>query len=111
MARLPVPRFRSCRRFYTFRPVLTELLGSSELHRDPWEPQATPLLAAIPNGTYVECFYPDREPLFWELIANQPASKDSRWSGMGNRARSKGHRKVSLVVDRNPSGRLGAGFS
>jgi len=36
MARLPVPRFRSCRRFYAFCAVLTELLGSSELHQDPW---------------------------------------------------------------------------
>jgi len=29
--------------------------------------------AAVPNGTFVECFHPDREPLFWELIANRPA--------------------------------------
>jgi D-galactarolactone cycloisomerase len=40
------------------------------------EPQiAAHLLAAIPHGTYVECFHPDRDPLFWNLIANRPAPK------------------------------------
>src|SRR6266849_1176425 len=38
------------------------------------EPQISAhLLASIPHGTYVECFHPDRDPLFWELIANRPA--------------------------------------
>jgi len=37
------------------------------------EPQISAhLLGAIPHGTYVECFHPDRDPLFWELIANRP---------------------------------------
>jgi L-alanine-DL-glutamate epimerase-like enolase superfamily enzyme len=37
------------------------------------EPQLSAhLLGAIPHGTYVECFHPDRDPLFWELIANRP---------------------------------------
>jgi len=37
------------------------------------EPQiAAHLLAAIPHGTYVECFHPDRDPLFWNIIANRP---------------------------------------
>ena len=36
------------------------------------EPQISAhLLGAIPHGTYVECFHPDRDPLFWELIANR----------------------------------------
>jgi len=37
------------------------------------EPQiAAHLLAAVPHGTYIECFHPDRDPLFWTLIANRP---------------------------------------
>src|SRR5213595_1201750 len=37
------------------------------------EPQiAAHLLAAIPHSTFVECFHPDRDPLFWTLIANRP---------------------------------------
>lgn len=36
------------------------------------EPQiAAHLLAAVPNGTYVECFHPDRDPIFWNLIENR----------------------------------------
>ena len=37
----------------------------------PWR-TAAHLLAGVPNGTYVVCFHPDRDPLFWELIANRP---------------------------------------
>jgi len=41
------------------------------------EPQISAhLLGAIPHGTYVECFHPDRDPLFWSLIANRPGPKD-----------------------------------
>ena len=41
------------------------------------EPQISAhLLGAIPHGTYVECFHPDRDPLFWELIANRPQPTD-----------------------------------
>lgn len=37
------------------------------------EPQvASHLLASIPHGAYVECFHPDRDPIWWELIANRP---------------------------------------
>jgi D-galactarolactone cycloisomerase len=44
------------------------------------EPQISAhLLAAIPHGTYVECFHPERDPLFWELIANRPAIKDGSY--------------------------------
>jgi len=36
------------------------------------EPQVSAhLLAAIPHGTYLETFDPDRDPLFWNLIANR----------------------------------------
>jgi L-alanine-DL-glutamate epimerase-like enolase superfamily enzyme len=30
------------------------------------------LLAAIPHGTYVEAFHPDRDPIFWQMLANRP---------------------------------------
>ena len=45
------------------------------------EPQiAAHLLAAIPHGTYVECFHPDRDPLFWNLISNRPSIKDGAYA-------------------------------
>lgn len=37
------------------------------------EPQVSShLLASIPHGTYAECFHPDRDPFWWNLIANRP---------------------------------------
>jgi L-alanine-DL-glutamate epimerase-like enolase superfamily enzyme len=37
------------------------------------EPQiAAHLLASIPHGTFVECFHPDRDPIWWNLVANRP---------------------------------------
>ncbi|MDH3247798.1 MAG: mandelate racemase/muconate lactonizing enzyme family protein [Acidimicrobiia bacterium] len=36
------------------------------------EPQiAAHLLASVHHGTYVEVFHPDRDPIFWNLIANR----------------------------------------
>ena len=36
------------------------------------EPQVSAhLLASIPHGTYVETFDPDRDPVFWNIIANR----------------------------------------
>jgi L-alanine-DL-glutamate epimerase-like enolase superfamily enzyme len=41
------------------------------------EPQlASHLLASIPHGTYVECFHPERDPIWWKLIANRPPLTD-----------------------------------
>lgn len=41
------------------------------------EPQvAAHLLASQPNGTYVEVFHPDRDPVWWNLIANRPKLVD-----------------------------------
>ena len=41
------------------------------------EPQiAAHLLASISHGTYVEAFHPDRDPLFWNLIANRPSLRN-----------------------------------
>ncbi|HZR95821.1 MAG TPA: mandelate racemase/muconate lactonizing enzyme family protein [Gaiellaceae bacterium] len=41
------------------------------------EPQiAAHLLASIPHGTFVECFHPDRDPIWWNLVANRPTLVD-----------------------------------
>jgi D-galactarolactone cycloisomerase len=41
------------------------------------EPQVSShLLASIPHGGYAECFHPDRDPIWWDLIANRPPLRD-----------------------------------
>jgi len=41
------------------------------------EPQVSShLIASIPHGGYVECFHPDRDPIWWGLIANRPQLRD-----------------------------------
>jgi len=41
------------------------------------EPQvASHLLCSIPHGTFIECFHPDRDPIWWNLVANRPALSD-----------------------------------
>jgi D-galactarolactone cycloisomerase len=41
------------------------------------EPQVSiHLLASQPHGTYAECFHPDRDPFWWNLIANRPPLRD-----------------------------------
>jgi len=51
------------------------VLGVSMAHHE--EPQvASHLLASIPHGTYVECFHPDRDPVWWNLVANRPPLVD-----------------------------------
>jgi L-alanine-DL-glutamate epimerase-like enolase superfamily enzyme len=41
------------------------------------EPQvASHMLASQPGGTFVECFHPDRDPIWWNLIANRPPLVD-----------------------------------
>ncbi len=43
------------------------------------EPQvASHLLCSIPHGTFVECFHPDRDPIWWNLIANRPQLADGK---------------------------------
>lgn len=38
------------------------------------EPQvSTHLVASVPHGTYAECFHPDRDPFWWNLVANRPS--------------------------------------
>jgi D-galactarolactone cycloisomerase len=41
------------------------------------EPQlSSHLLASIPHGLYAECFDPQRDPIWWNLIANRPPLVD-----------------------------------
>ena len=41
------------------------------------EPQISAhLLASIPHGTYLETFDPDRDPIFWNMIANRQPFQD-----------------------------------
>jgi D-galactarolactone cycloisomerase len=55
--------------------ALAQAFGVQMGHHE--EPQISAhLLGAIPHGTYVECFHPDRDPLFWELIANRRGPTD-----------------------------------
>lgn len=45
------------------------------------EPQvALHLLASQPHGTYVEVFHPDRDPIWWKLIANRPPLEDGHFT-------------------------------
>jgi D-galactarolactone cycloisomerase len=38
------------------------------------EPQiAAHLLASISHGLYLECFHPDRDPVWWNLVTNRPS--------------------------------------
>jgi L-alanine-DL-glutamate epimerase-like enolase superfamily enzyme len=36
------------------------------------------LLASIPHGTFVEVFDPERDPIWWNLVANRPALDGGR---------------------------------
>ena len=43
------------------------------------EPQvASHLLASQPHSTYVECFHPDRDPIWWQMISNRPQVTDGK---------------------------------
>lgn len=43
------------------------------------EPQvAAHLLGSQPHGTYLEVFHPDRDPIWWNLVANRPDLVDGR---------------------------------
>ena len=41
---------------------------------------ASHLLAAIPHGTYVEAFHPERDPIFWRMLGNRPELEDGMFS-------------------------------
>jgi L-alanine-DL-glutamate epimerase-like enolase superfamily enzyme len=52
--------------------AMAQVFGIQMAHHE--EPQiAAHLLGAIPNGTYVECFHPDRDPIFWNILTNRPS--------------------------------------
>ena len=36
------------------------------------------LLASVPNGTYVEAFTPERDPIFWEMVTNRKPLEDGK---------------------------------
>ena len=40
-------------------------------------PVAGQLPASIPHGTFVECFHPVRDPIWWTLVANPLLSDGS----------------------------------
>lgn len=41
------------------------------------EPQvSTHLIGSVPHGTFSECFHPDRDPFWWELVLNRPELVD-----------------------------------
>jgi L-alanine-DL-glutamate epimerase-like enolase superfamily enzyme len=53
------------------------LYGVELAHHE--EPQvAAHLLASQPHGTYLEVFHPDRDPIWWRIIANRPELVDGR---------------------------------
>jgi D-galactarolactone cycloisomerase len=60
--------------------ALCEAAGVKMAHHE--EPQiAGQLLAAVPHGTYVECFAdPERDPAWQALWANRPAVEDGRFA-------------------------------
>ena len=45
------------------------------------EPQVSAhLLASVPHGTYLETFHPDRDPLFYQLVANRAPFVDGYYA-------------------------------
>ena len=55
--------------------ALTHVYSTELAHHE--EPQvAAHLLASQVNGTYLEVFHPDRDPIWWNLIANRPELVD-----------------------------------
>ena len=45
------------------------------------EPQVSVhLVASQPHGTYAECFHPDRDPVWWNLVENRPELHDGEFS-------------------------------
>jgi L-alanine-DL-glutamate epimerase-like enolase superfamily enzyme len=58
--------------------ALAAAYGVQMAHHE--EPQiAAQLLSAVPHGTYLECFHPDRDPFFWRLIANRAEPRDGMY--------------------------------
>lgn len=45
-------------------------------HEEPHVPMH--LLVSIPHGRYLECFYPNIDPVWYELVANTPSPEAGR---------------------------------
>jgi L-alanine-DL-glutamate epimerase-like enolase superfamily enzyme len=57
--------------------AIAESYGVQMAHHE--EPQvASHLIASVPHGTYAECFHPDRDPFWWNLILNRPPLDQGR---------------------------------
>lgn len=57
---------------------MASVFGVSMAHHE--EPQiSAQLLASTSNGTYVESFLPERDPIFWNMIANRPDFKNGMY--------------------------------
>jgi D-galactarolactone cycloisomerase len=58
--------------------AVAETYGVEMGHHE--EPQvAAHLLAGVANGTYLECFHPDRDPIFWQMLASRGGPVDGRY--------------------------------
>jgi D-galactarolactone cycloisomerase len=58
--------------------AVAETFGVEMAHHE--EPQiAASLLAGVTNGTYLECFHPDRDPIFWQMLASRGGPVDGRY--------------------------------
>ncbi len=57
---------------------MASVFGVSMAHHE--EPQiSAQLLASTSSGTFVESFLPERDPIFWNMIANRPGFKDGMY--------------------------------
>jgi L-alanine-DL-glutamate epimerase-like enolase superfamily enzyme len=57
--------------------AMASVYGVSMAHHE--EPQVSAhLLASIPHGTYAECFHPDRDPIWWNLVSNRPTLTEGK---------------------------------
>ncbi len=54
---------------------MCEVYGIKMAHHE--EPQiSSQMLSSFKKSKYVECFHPQRDPLFWNIIENRPGPKD-----------------------------------
>jgi D-galactarolactone cycloisomerase len=57
---------------------MAHLYGVEMAHHE--EPQiAAQLLSSVSHGTYLECFLPERDPIFWNLVENRGDIVDGRY--------------------------------
>lgn len=57
---------------------LAAAFGVEMAHHE--EPQiAAQLIASVAHATYLECFHPDRDPIFWNMVANRSEARAGRY--------------------------------